>query len=73
VISGNGQSPVASEIVDKARAVPGVDVVTTQRYALAHVNGAQLALSGVDVATIDRAVRRSARPAGRSTTQPVRA
>jgi putative ABC transport system permease protein len=57
VISGNGQSSVSSEIVDRARAVRGVDAVTTQRYALAHVNGAQLALSGVDVATIDRAVR----------------
>jgi len=57
VISGNGQSPVSTEIIDKARAVPGVDAVTTQRYALAHIDGFQIALSGVDVAALDRAVR----------------
>ena len=57
VISGNGQSPVSTEIINRARAIPGVDAVTTQHYALAHINGFQLALSGVDVATIDRAVR----------------
>ena len=57
VISGNGQSPVSTDIINRVRTIPGVDAVTTQHYALAHVNGFQLALSGVDVATIDRAVR----------------
>jgi len=57
VLAGNGQSPVSAEIIDKARAMPGIDAVTRQRYALAHVDGFQIALSGVDVATIDRAVR----------------
>ena len=57
VISGIGQSPVSTEIIDKARALPGIDTVTRQRYALAHVDGFQIAVSGVDVATLDRAVR----------------
>lgn len=57
MISGIGQSPVSTEIIDKARALPGIDAVTRQRYALAHIDGFQIAVSGVDVATIDRAVR----------------
>jgi putative ABC transport system permease protein len=57
VLSGNGQSPVSTEIIDKARAVPGIDAVTRQRYALAHVDGFQIALSGIDAATLDRAVK----------------
>ena len=57
VLTGNGQSPVSAEIIDKARAIPGIDAVTRQRYALAHVDGFQIALSGVDTATLDRAVK----------------
>ena len=57
VLTGTGQSPISAEIIDKARAIPGVDAVTRQRYALAHVNGFQIALSGVDTASLDRAVK----------------
>ena len=57
VLTGSGQSPISAEIIDKARAIPGVDTVTRQRYALAHVNGFQIALSGVDTASLDRAVK----------------
>jgi putative ABC transport system permease protein len=57
VISGNGQAPVSTDIIDKARAVPGIGAVTRQRYALAHVDGFQIAVSGVDTATLDRAVK----------------
>lgn len=38
LLTGNGQSPVSAEIIDKARAVPGIDAVTRQRYALAHAS-----------------------------------
>jgi putative ABC transport system permease protein len=57
LLAGTGQSPVSAEIIARARAVPGVDAVTRQRYALAHVNGFQIAVSGVDAATLDRAVK----------------
>jgi putative ABC transport system permease protein len=57
LLTGTGQSPVTAEIIDKARAVPGIDAITRQRYALAHVNGVQIALSGIDATTVDRAVK----------------
>ncbi|MFE2409548.1 ABC transporter permease [Kitasatospora sp. NPDC059408] len=57
VLSGNGATPIGHEVTDRVRAVPGVQAVTRQRYAVAHLNGFQLVLSGVDVATVDRAVK----------------
>ena len=57
VLTGTGQSPISAEIINRARSIPGVDAVTRQRYALAHVDGFQIALSGVDTATLDRAVK----------------
>ncbi|MEU5386860.1 ABC transporter permease [Kitasatospora cineracea] len=57
VLTGNGATPIGHEVTDKVRAVPGVAAVTRQRYALAHLNGFQVAVSGVDTATVDRAVR----------------
>ncbi|MFJ9843711.1 ABC transporter permease [Kitasatospora sp. NPDC101155] len=57
VLSGNGATPIGHEVTDRVRAIPGVQAVTRQRYAVAHLNGFQLVLSGVDVATVDRAVK----------------
>ena len=57
VLTGTGQAPISAEIINRARSIPGVDAVTRQRYALAHVDGFQIALSGVDTATLDRAVK----------------
>ncbi|MGW3044571.1 ABC transporter permease [Kitasatospora sp. NPDC001159] len=57
ILSGNGATPIGHEVTEKVRAVPGVQAVTRQRYAVAHLNGFQLVLSGVDVATVDRAVK----------------
>jgi putative ABC transport system permease protein len=57
VLSGNGATPIGHEVTDKVRAIPGIRAVTRQRYALAHLNGFQLAVSGVDTATVDQAVK----------------
>lgn len=57
VISAGGAQPIGSDVTAKVRAVPGVQTVTRQRYALAQFNGFEVALAGVDVATIDRAVK----------------
>ncbi|MEV7026005.1 ABC transporter permease, partial [Kitasatospora sp. NPDC093558] len=57
VLSGNGATPIGHEVTDRVRAVPGLRAVTRQRYAVAHLNGFQLVVSGVDVATVDRAVK----------------
>ncbi|KIF00679.1 hypothetical protein PL81_39840, partial [Streptomyces sp. RSD-27] len=57
VLSGNGATPIGHEVTDRVRAVPGIDAVTRQRYALAQRGGFQVAVSGVDTATVDRAVR----------------
>ncbi|GAA2250779.1 FtsX-like permease family protein [Kitasatospora cystarginea] len=57
VLSGNGATPIGQEVTAKVRAIPGIQTVTRQRYAVAHLNGYQLVLSGVDVATVDRAVK----------------
>ncbi|MFE0464515.1 ABC transporter permease [Kitasatospora sp. NPDC058965] len=57
VLSGNGATPIGHEVTAKVAAVPGVVAVTRQRYAVAHLNGYQLVVSGVDVATVDRAVK----------------
>ncbi|MFK0050378.1 ABC transporter permease [Streptomyces sp. NPDC090741] len=57
ILTGNGQQPIGQEITAKVRAVPGVAAVTRQRYSLAHVNGFQVVVSGVDTATVDQALR----------------
>ncbi|MFI9324804.1 ABC transporter permease [Kitasatospora aureofaciens] len=57
VLSGNGATPIGHEVTDKVRAIPGVRAVTRQRYAVAHLNGFQLVVSGVDIATVDQAVK----------------
>lgn len=57
VISAGGSQPISADVAAKVGAVPGVQTVTRQRYALAHFNGFQVALSGVDPATIDQALR----------------
>jgi putative ABC transport system permease protein len=57
VLSGNGATPIGHEVTARVGAVPGVRAVTRQRYAVAHLNGYQLVLSGVDVATVDQAVK----------------
>ncbi|MQS15503.1 FtsX-like permease family protein [Streptomyces kaniharaensis] len=57
VLSGNGATPIGHEVTDKLRAVPGIQAVTRQRYAVAHLNGFQLVMSGVDTATVDQAVK----------------
>ncbi|MFJ9779054.1 ABC transporter permease [Amycolatopsis sp. NPDC101161] len=57
VVSAGGAQPISSDVTAKVRAVPGVQTVTRQRYALAHYNGFQIALAGVDTATIDQAVK----------------
>jgi putative ABC transport system permease protein len=56
IITG-GTQPIGADVTAKVRAVPGVAAVTRQRYALAWYNGFQIAISGVDTATIDRAVK----------------
>jgi putative ABC transport system permease protein len=56
VLTG-GSQPLGGEVTAKVRAVPGIAAVTRQRYALAWYNGLQIAISGVDVATIDQAVK----------------
>jgi putative ABC transport system permease protein len=57
ILTGNGQQPIGAEITSKVRAVPGISAVTRQRYALAHLNGFQVVVSGVDAATVDQAVK----------------
>ncbi|MEU6894872.1 FtsX-like permease family protein [Streptomyces sp. NPDC046557] len=57
IVSGNGQQPIGPEITGKVRAIPGVQAVTRQRYAVAHLNGFQVIASGVDTATVDQAVK----------------
>jgi putative ABC transport system permease protein len=57
VVSAGGAQPISSDVTAKVRAVPGVATVTRQRYALAHYNGFQVALAGVDTATIDQALK----------------
>ncbi|MEU9047816.1 MULTISPECIES: FtsX-like permease family protein [unclassified Kitasatospora] len=57
VLTGNGQQPIGHEVTAKVHAIPGVQAVTRQRYAVAHLGGFQLVLSGVDVATVDQAVK----------------
>lgn len=57
VLSGNGATPIGHEVTDHVKAIPGVQAVTRQRYAVAHLNGFQLVVSGVDVATVDQAVK----------------
>lgn len=57
VVSAGGAQPVPTEVTAAVRAVPGVQAVTRQRYALAHYHGFQLALAGVDTATVDQALR----------------
>ncbi|WP_035849992.1 ABC transporter permease [Kitasatospora azatica] len=56
-LSGNGQQPIGHEVTAKIKTIPGIQAVTRQRYAVAHLNGFQLVLSGVDVATVDQAVK----------------
>ncbi|MGA5824345.1 ABC transporter permease [Kitasatospora sp. NPDC094028] len=57
VLSGNGATPIGHEVTAKVKAIPGIAAVTRQRYAVAHLNGYQLVLSGIDVATADQAVK----------------
>lgn len=57
VVSAGGAQPLNAQATSAIRAVPGVQTVTRQRYALAHYNGFQVALAGVDTATIDRALK----------------
>jgi putative ABC transport system permease protein len=57
VISAGGAQPISADVTSTVRAVPGVATVTRQRYALAHYNGFQVALAGVDTATIDQALK----------------
>ncbi|MFE9572929.1 FtsX-like permease family protein [Streptomyces sp. NPDC006692] len=57
VLTGNGQQPIGHEVTAKVRAIPGIQAVTRQRYAVAHLGGFQLVLAGVDAATIDQAVK----------------
>ncbi|MDJ0382513.1 ABC transporter permease [Streptomyces sp. G-G2] len=57
VLTGNGQQPIGHEIADKVRTLPGIQAVTRQRYALAHVGGFQVVVAGVDAATVDQAVK----------------
>jgi len=57
VVSAGGAQPISADVTTKVRAVPGVRTVTRQRYALAHYNGFQVALAGVDTATIDQALK----------------
>lgn len=57
VVSAGGAQPISPEVTAKVRAVPGAQAVTRQRYALAHLNDFQVALAGVDTATIDQAVK----------------
>jgi len=56
VISAGGGQPVPADTTAQIRALPGVATVTRQRYALAHRDGFQVSLSGIDTATIDQAV-----------------
>ncbi|NMO90244.1 FtsX-like permease family protein [Actinomycetospora sp. TBRC 11914] len=55
VLSGRGGQPLAPQVTDAVRAVPGVASITRQRYAPAGFRGAQVSLSGVDTATLDAA------------------
>ncbi|MGW2372608.1 ABC transporter permease [Kitasatospora sp. NPDC001683] len=57
VLSGNGATPIGHEVTDHVKAVPGIQAVTRQRYAVAHLNGFQLVVSGVDTNTVDQAVK----------------
>lgn len=57
VVSAGGAQPIPAEVDGKIHALPWVRAVTRQRYALAQYNGFEVALSGVDVATVDQAVR----------------
>ncbi|GGU50615.1 ABC transporter permease [Streptomyces violascens] len=57
VLTGNGQQPIGHEVTTKVHTIPGIQSVTRQRYAVAHLNGFQLVLAGVDVATVDQAVK----------------
>lgn len=57
VVSAGGAQPISADVTAKVRAVPGVQAVTRQRYALAHYDGFQVAIAGVDTATIDHALK----------------